>query len=592
MQNQIFVLGVIAVSFGLFLWGRPRYDLVGLTAIVVLALGGVLPTSEIFHGFANDAVLSVVAVMIAGRALRVAGITEPFAVLMLRVRGTSGPVLALTGTAAFFSAMMNNTGALAVFLPVAVHMSRTMRRLASSLLMPLAFASLLGGLVTLIGTPPNILVSAFRKEHLGEPYALFDYTPVGLGVALVGLLFLGLVGWRLLPPRRGSVSMERLLQMERYFSELHVPRRSSFVGHPLRELATLGLDVNVVGIVRGRVRLPAPGADEIVQAGDVLLVEAAGEPLRKLLEATGFEMAPADESRESEVIEGMGSEDVLLEEVVIARGSPLVGRTAKGLRMRWRFGVNLLAISRRGERIVRRLSEVRFRPGDVILLQVRRDALPDVMEEFKVFSLVDHEHPALSLPKLGVTVGIFSTAVILVATGTLPLGLTFLAAALLLVMVGVVDVRQAYTAVDWPVIILLGSTICMGAALEYTGAAELIARGLIHVADDWSPPVLVGMVMLTTMLISNLINNAATAVMMAPIAYTLAMDLGHSPDTFLMAVAVGASSCFLTPIAHQCNILVLGPGGYRWGDYLRLGLPLSVLVLGVGLFLILRVWPL
>ena len=589
MGQQLFVIAVILVAFALFVHGRLRYDLVGLSAMVVLALGGVLPTTEIFHGFANDAVLSVIAVMVAGRALRVAGTTEPFAALMLRARGTIGQVAALTGSVGFFSTFMNNTGALAVFLPVAVHMAREMHRLASSLLMPLAFASLLGGLVTLIGTPPNILVSQFRQEHLGEPFHLFDYTPVGLGVAVVGIVFIAVVGWRLLPPRRGSMPVDRLLQVQNYFSEVFVGSDAAFAGRALRDLQDLELDVNVAGVVRGDQRVLAPLAQEIMQPGDILLVEAGGEQLQQMLARTGFDLA---HQRSEIVADEMGSEEVELQEVVIGRGSPLVGRTAKGLRMRWRFGVNLLAISRRGARIVRRLPEVRLQAGDVMLIQVRADAAQDVLQEFKVFTLVDHEHPLPSLPKLLLTVGIFGIAILLVALRILPLGLTFLTAALMLVLTGVVNVRQAYTAVDWPVIVLLGSTICLGSALESTGAAQLVAHGLVEISHDWPAPAVLGAVMLVTMLISNIVNNAATAVMMAPIAYALAVDLGHSPDSFLMGVAVGASSCFLTPIAHQCNVLVLGPGGYRFTDYARLGAPLSVIALGVGLSLILVFWPL
>jgi len=589
MGQQVFVLAVVAVTFVLFMTGKLRYDLVGLSAMVVLALGGVLPTTEIFHGFANDAVLSVIAVMVAGRGLRAAGTTEPFAALMLRARGTVGQLLALTGTVGFFSTFMNNTGALAVFLPVTVHMAREMRRLASSLLMPLAFASLLGGLVTLIGTPPNILVSTFRDEHMGRPFGLFDFTPVGLGVAVVGIVFLATVGWRLLPARRGSVSLERLMQMENYFSEVFVPADSQYAGRPLRDLQGLGLDVNVVGLVRGDRRVPAPQGHELIMAEDILLVEAAGGPLREMRERAGFDLA---HERREVVAEEMGDSDVELQEIVIARGSPLVGRTARGLRMRWRFGVNLLAISRQGSRLVRRLADVRFQPGDVLLVQVRRENRADVLQEFKVVTLVDHEHPLPSLPKLILTMVIFGAAIALVAARVLPLGLTFLTAALMLVLTGVVTVKQAYTAVDWPVIILLGSTICMGSALEYTGTAQWIASALIRGTVGWPPPTIVAAVMITTMLVSNVVNNAATAVMMAPIAYALAIDLGVSPDTFLMAVAVGASCCFLTPIGHQCNVLVLGPGGYKFSDYARLGLPLSVLCAVVGLFLILRVWPL
>lgn len=589
MTDQQLVFVVIGATFLFFAWGKVRYDAVGLVAIMVLTFGGALPPPRIFHGFANDAVLSVIAVMVAGRALRAAGTTEPFAALLLRARSYSGQMLALTGTVGFFSSFMNNTGALAVFLPVTVHMARKLHRLASSMLMPLAFASLLGGLITLLGTPPNILVSTFRQEHGGEAFGLFDFTPVGIVVAGVGILFLATVGWRLVPARRGSVSAERLLQMQNYFSEVLVPGDSPYASQPLQQLQALGLDVNVVGLVRGQQRVPAPGAHDLILPGDVLLVEAAGEELQKFAELAGLTLAHG----QSEVLlEEMGSDDVEVQEVVVAQASPLIGRTARGMRMRWRFGVNLLAISRRGARIVRRLPDVRFRAGDVLLIQVRSDAVEEVLQDFKVFTLVDHEHPLPSLPKLILTVGIFGVAMALVAVRIFPLGLTFLAAAILLVMTGVLSARQAYSSVDWPVIILLGSTICLGTALEASGGAATIAELLLGMVHTWPGWAQLFAVMVTTMLISNVINNAATAVMMAPIAWTLALKSGHSPDSFLMGVAVAASSCFLTPIGHQCNVLVLGPGGYRFTDYLRPGIPLSILVLGVGLVMVMLVWPL
>lgn len=589
LSDQGLVFLVIAVAFLFFGWGRVRYDAVGLVAIIVLAFAGALPPQKIFHGFANDAVLSVIAVMVAGRALRAAGTTEPFAALLLGAKTYTGQLLALTGTVGFFSTFMNNTGALAVFLPVTIHMARKIHRLASSMLMPLAFASLLGGMVTLLGTPPNILVSTFREEHGGESFGIFDFTPVGIVVAVVGIVFLATVGWRLVPARRGSVSVERLIQMQNYFSEVLVPPDSAFASRTLQDLHELGLDVNVIGLVRGRQRVPAPGAHDLILPGDVLLVEAAGEELHKFAERAGMSLA---HGQTEVLLEEMGSDDVEVQEVVVAQGSPLIGRTARGMRMRWRFGVNLLAISRRGARIVRRLPDVRFRAGDVLLIQVRRDRVEDVLQDFKVFTLVDHEHPLPSLPKLFLTVGIFSVAMALVAFRIFPLGLTFLAAAILLVMTGVLTVRQAYSAVDWPVIVLLGSTIALGAALEATGGAETIATGLLELVAGWPGWAQLLAVMVTTMLVSNVINNAATAVMMAPIAWSMAESAGYSTDAFLMGVAIAASSCFLTPIGHQCNVLVLGPGGYRFTDYLRPGLPLSIIVLGVGLGMVLVVWPL
>jgi di/tricarboxylate transporter len=590
MWQQTFVFLVITTALAFFAWGRYRYDFVALSAITVLTIAGVLEPTEVFHGFGNDAVLSVIAILVVGRALRVAGITEPFAALLLRL-GRRGPVemMALTtGTVTFFSGFMNNTGALAVFLPVAVHVARAVHRLASSMLMPLAFASLLGGLITLIGTPPNILVSAYREDHLGEPFGMFDYTPVGLGLAVAGVLFLSFVGWRLIPPRRGSVSPSRLLRMQTYFAEVRVPPGSPLAGGTLRDLERLDVDANIVGLVRGKQRIVAPPAYEVLEEGDTLLVEAGSADMSHFLDQAGLERG----QHRTIAVEDFRSRDVALQEIVVGQGSMLQGRTAKGLRMRWRYGMNILAISRRGERISRRLADVRLKAGDVLLIQARREGLEDALRELKCYTLMDHEHPRPSMPKLLFTVVVFAAAMTSVVLDLLSLGFAFLSAALLLVMGRVVTMRQAYTAVDWPVVVLLAATIPLGTALEKTGGAETIAQAMISMSG-WLPAAgMVGLLMVVTMLLSNVINNAATAVLMAPIAFRLATDLSVSPDTFLMAVAVGASSCFLTPIGHQCNILVLGPGGYHFNDYARVGVPLSLLVVVLGLPLILMVWPL
>lgn len=589
MGDQLLVFFVIAAALTLFAWGRFRYDVIALSSVTLLVLAGVLDPSDVFQGFGNDAVLSVIAVMIVGRAIRLSGATEPVAGLLVRLGGgMTGQALSLNGAAMFFSAFMNNTGALTVFLPVAVHVARSAHRLASTLLMPLAFASLLGGLITLIGTPPNILVAVYREQQMGEAFQLFDYTPVGVIVALAGLFFLATVGWRLLPARRGSVSVDRSLRMHQYFAEVRVPEDSVLAGTTLRRLEDLAVDANVVGILRGGIRIAAPLSSEPIESGDLLLVEAEAGQLDRLVARAGLELG------EDRIIaqEEIGSRDVQLAKLVVSRGSPLVGRTPKGLRMRWRYGMNVLAISRQGERIVRRLSEVRIRPGDVLVVQVRREALSEVLETLQLATLDDGEHEAPKLGRLSAVIGIFVAAMVGVASGEVSLGICFLAAALLLIIFNLVSVREAYTSVDWSIVVLLGSTIPLGVALERTGGATSIATALMHLARDVHPVWALTMLMVVTMLLSNAMNNAATAVLMAPIAYRLSQQMGVSADPFLMGVAVAASACFLTPIGHQCNILVMGPGGYRFNDYIRLGAPLSLLVLGVAVPAILWFWPL
>ena len=587
MGQQLLVFGVLIAALALFMSGRVRYDLVALGAALLLVLARVLAPGDIFAGFGNDAVVSVIAIMIVGRAIRRSGATEPFAAQMLRMRGGRvGHTLALTGTSAFFSAFMNNTGALTIFLPIAIHMAKATHRLASALLIPLAYATLLGGMVSLIGTPPNILISSFRAEHLGKPYAIFDFARVGLPVALVGVAYLGILGWRLLPARRGSATLDRTLRMPQFFAEAHVPAGSFLANRTLADLADLSVDANVVGIVRGERRIAAPLASEPIQAGDLLLVEAEATQLDRLVARAGLELGGDRVIAEEEI----GSPDVVLQNVVVARASPLVGRTPKGLRLRWRYGMNVLAISRKGARITRRLSQIRFRPGDVLFIQVRRDGLDDLLQQLHLPTLVDTAHRKPSIRRLAVTLSIFGCALLAVSVGVAPLGISFLIAALALIVARQIELGDAISAVDWSIVVLLGATIPLGKALEISGGAETVANSLLSLTSGAHVMVSLIALMVVTILLSATMNNAATVVLMAPIGYRMALASGEAPDPYLMAVAVAASADFLTPVGHQCNLLVMGPGGYRFGDYARAGIPLLFIVVLVGVPALLLFW--
>ena len=588
-MDQLIVYFTLLGALGLFLWGRWRPDLVAILALMVLALSGVIPPSRVFSGFGNEAVISVAAIFMMGRAVDRAGLTEPLARALKRMGGgVVGHNFALFGSTAFLSSTMNNTGALAILMPLAIRLARESRRMASMVLMPLAFASLLGGLITVIGTPPNILVAQLRAEHMGEPFHFFDFTPVGLGLALVGVAFLSLVGWRLLPARRGAASTRDFYRIGKYFAEVVVSHGSSFVGHPLSQFSRIDAEVNVVGLIRGQQRMPAPNPEEILQAGDALLVEAVSEELRKLLRKGELQLGSDRRIAENE----LGSGEILLQEVVITQNSPLVGRTARDMAMRSRLGLNVLAIHRSGKSIVARLRETPFEPGDVLLVQARAEEWTESLHDLRILPLRERDIELVSTPRALKCLLIFAGAVVAIATGALSLGVAFTSAAVLMILVGVLSLKEAYNAVDWPVIILLGATLPLGWALESSGGAESIAAMLMNLEPAAPGFIVVGTVLLVTMLLSNLINNAATAVIMAPIAYRFALEIGANPDTFFMAVAVGASSAFLTPIGHQCNLLVLGPGGYRFSDYSRLGIPLSLLTVVVAVPLILYFWPL
>jgi di/tricarboxylate transporter len=590
--EQALLFAILAGALVLFAWGRMRYDVVALLALLVSVVAGLVPADSAFDGFGHPAVITVAAILILTRALRTSALVSLISSGLSRLTAwPSLQILALCATCAVCSAFMNNVGALALLLPVALDLAGSAKRSPSTLLMPLSFASLLGGLITLIGTPPNIVIASLRARETGEAFGMFDFAPVGLTVALVGLVFVGLVGWRLLPqrlpahPRTGD---RPLVEIEGYITEARVPAKSNFVGRRLLDIETLGQgDVSIVALVRRKDRILAPSGFLRLQAEDILILEADPQALRRLVEKAGVELVGAGDVR----AESLRSERVALIEAVITPGSRLEGRTARSMRLHTRFNINLLAVSRQGERIYERLGQVRFQPGDVLLLQGEREAMPETCQSLGILPLAER---GLEIARRGgswVALGIFAGAVALTVSGVLPPHIAFAIAALGVILSGELRMRDVYESVDWPIIILLGAMIPVGQALETTGGSGIVAQPILELGQTAPAWLVVGLLMLVTMLLSDVMNNAATAVLMAPIGIEIAGGLGYSADPLLMAVAVGASSTYLTPIGHQSNLLVMGPGGYRFGDYARMGLPLDLLILLIAVPTILAIWP-
>jgi di/tricarboxylate transporter len=587
---QAIVFGVLALALVLFVWGRWRYDVVSLMALLVVTVTGIVPGAEAFAGFGHPAVVTVAAVLVVGRGLQNSGVVDNIARLLSVVADhLTLQVSILTALVATCSAFMNNVGALALFLPVAMRMARKNDLSPSLFLMPIAFGSLLGGLVTLIGTPPNIIIATFRAQTAPEPFRMFEFAPVGVGVAVAGILFITLIGWRLLPQRKGQASREEMFRVEDYIAEVRVSEGSKTAGKTLRDLETgTDADVVVVGLVRGEHRLPAPSGFETLRAGDILIVEADSETLKALVDAAGLELVGGKDLGE----EALKSDEVSVVEAVVVPDSLIEGRTARNLYLRSRYGLNLLAVARQGQRVRERLGGIRFRAGDVLLLQGGAEALPETLSTLGCLPLAERGLRLGQPRRVLLSTAIFGSALVGSATGVLPVQIAFVVAAVLMVVTGLLSLREAYDAIDWPVVVLLGAMIPVGLALETTGGATLIANGILQMAHQVPPTAVVAIVLVGAMSLSNVVNNAAAAVLMAPIAIGVARGLGTSADAFLMAVAVGASCAFLTPIGHQSNTLVLGPGGYRFGDYWRMGLPLSVVVTAVAIPLILWFWPL
>lgn len=590
MLEQSIVLITLFVSFILFIWNKWRFDIVALLALIVTSAAGILTPDEAFAGFGHPAVITVAAVLVISRGLMNSGVIDIFGALISKVGSKpSLQVALLTLVVAFFSAFMNNIGALAIMMPVAIQLARKKGQHISRLLMPLAFGSLLGGMLTVIGTPPNIIIASFRREYSDAPFSMFDFAPVGLGVTLVGILFLAFIGWRLIPLRKGDSAPEEAFHIEDYLTEVSVQKDSPLVDQPVRSIHQfVDGDIMIVGILRDKFKMPAPSPFEILRQGDILITKANSDDIKDFIFKGKVKLVPHAKIDEKE----LSSNEISLIEAVINKGSTMEGRTVKELDLRWRFGVNLLGVSRRGERLTSRMGEVEFRASDVLLLQGPTKSIKDVIAEFACLPLPERGIRLGGPKPIVLTVSIFLTAIMLSTFGVLHIGTAFLSAAVAMTMLGIMTLREAYRSIDWPIIILLGAMIPLGTALEKTGGAELLATKLILLSGGIAPEVLVLMMILISMLLSNVINNAATAVLMAPIAIQLALRLELSIDPFLMAVAIGSSAAFMTPIAHQSNLLVMGPGGYRFSDYFRLGFPLSILVVAIAFPLLLWIWPL
>ncbi|MDM7930730.1 SLC13 family permease [Tabrizicola sp.] len=607
--DQVTIITILAATVGLFLWGRFRHDVVALAALLACVAAGLVPSSSAFSGFSHPAVITVACVLVLSSALQSTGVVDGLVRVVLP--GATGPTLtiaALTGLAAVLSGFMNNVGALALLMPVAIQIADRLAVPPGRVLMPLAFGSILGGMTTLIGTPPNLIVAGFRAEVSGTSFSMFDFAPVGVPVALVGLVFLALIGWRLVPgrQRKGTDGFET----GAYFTEARVPEKSKAAGMTLREIeAALDGDAQVVGLVRHERRIPAPSPFQVVKGGDILIVEAEPDALAETLSRLDLkleedvktsarkDMAKAPDLPENpgdaiDPLEAIQSEDIVLMELAVRPLADLVGRSATDINLRKLFGINLLAIAREGNRPTARLRSMPMLAGDVLLMQGTPEAISDFANRFGCVPLAARPLRIPDQRKAILASVIMLAAIGGAAFGLVPAAISFAAGVVGIVVAGVLPARRLYDAIDWPVITLLAALIPVAGAMASTGAANVIANGLLTWFTGGSAVVALVLILIVTMILSDFMNNAATAAVMCPIALGAAQQLGVSADPFLMAVAVGASCAFLTPIGHQNNTLILGPGGLRFGDYWRLGVPLEILVVLVGVPMILFVWPL
>ncbi len=590
--EQLFLLLLLVAVFGLFIWGRWRYDVVAFAALLVAVVAGVVPFADTFSGFGHPATVTVALVLVIGRGFQNAGAVDLITRRLTPDAAPTGVHIGLfSGVVGALSAVMNNVGALALMMPAALQSAARAKRPAALILMPLSFASILGGLVTLIGTPPNIIIAAFRTETAGAPFQMFDFTPVGGTIAIAGIVFVSVAGWRLIRlPERPRLSVRELFEIEDYVGEAIVDKESPMVGRTVGELAAAvdEHDAVLLGVVRRKRRIDRAGSKEQVKARDEVIIEAGPEAMKSL--AATLKLTPRGAGKGKPNILDGG--DVAFAEAVVLPGSRVVGRLAENLRLPQRHGAILAAVSRRGRPFRGRLRTFRFRTGDVLLLEGDAERLPEIIAALGCLPLAERGLALGRHHQLALAVAVFAAAIAAATVGVLSLPVALAVCAGIMVVVNIVPARELYDSIDWPVVVLLGALIPVGQALEATGTSQLIAGFMLDPFAGAPPVVMLIVVLVVTMTLSDVLNNAATAVVMAPIAVTIAGSLGVNADTFLMAVAIGASSAFLTPIGHQNNALIMGPGGYRFGDYWRLGLPLEVLIVAVAVPMLVRVWPL
>lgn len=589
-SDQMIILLVLAVTLVLFVWGRWRYDLVAMASLMAVVLTGLVSTDDAFAGFSHPAVITVVAILVISKGLMNAGVVSAIARALSKMGGGATLQIAvLTLLTAVLSGVMNNVGALALLMPVAAWMARRSGYSPSQVLMPLAFGSLLGGMTTLIGTPPNLIVASFRPESAGVPYRMFDFTLVGGVVMLGGVVVISFLSRWLVSVRVELNQDEGLFAIDEYVTELRVVEKSKVAGHTLHDLESSLADdaeATVIALIRDQKKTIAPSAYTVLQPNDLLLVEATAEDIKTLIDRTSLELAESKDDGEG----SLESDDVRLLEAVVGSSSPLLGKSVAELDLRQRFRVNLLAVARHGQRIRQQLSHVRFVLGDIVLLQGSDEALEKATTEFRCLPLEQRELPLGNQKRILFAGGLFAAGLGVVALGFAPVTIALMCVTLLMVLFGIVKLREAYDSIDWPIVVLLAAMMPVGTAFETTGTAELLAVQVTRVTELGGNWLLVPTLLTGTMLLSNVINNAAAALLMAPIAVRVAVSADTSVDALLMAVAVGASAAFLTPIGHQSNTLVMEPGGYRFGDYWPLGLVVSLVVILISTPMILFVW--
>lgn len=586
--TQIFAL--LGAVFALLVWGRFRYDLVAFGALIIAATFGLVPAQDVFSGFGHSAVAIIGLVLIVSRGLSSSGAVELFASRLIDPdRPLPLHIAVVAALAAGLSAIVNNVAALALLMPLDIEAAKKAKRAAGQTLMPLSFATILGGMITLIGTPPNIVISEYRQSARGEPFGMFDFAPVGLAVAVAGITFVSVFGWRLLPARTTVLETEKEISNGRYVAELRIGERTAPSEMVVEDLYPKAdeADVHILGLVRRGKRIRGLARREEIRRGDFLVVEGEPKSIESFMGKAGLEFAGSEKHAGGVVAPGL-----TLQEAIVPEGARIEGRTSRSLKLLSRHSVTLLGVARGGKRFKDRVRLLPIRAGDVLLLLGTPDRVATAIDWLGVLPLEGRQTEVIQRSKAALSIGVFMLAVALAVLGLVPLSVALGGAVIAYVAFGLVSGREVYGSVEWKVIVLLASLIPLAEAFEHHGGADLIANHIVTLTAEYPAWVSLVALMVVTMTLSDFLNNVATTLIAAPISMSIASATDTNPDTYLMTVAVAASCAFLTPIGHKNNTIILGPGGYRFGDYWRIGLPLEAIVVCVAVPTILLVWPL
>ena len=580
---------ILLIAIILFATEWIRMDLVSLMVLLAVALTGLVTPEEAFSGFSNPAVITVAAMFVLGAGISYTGAISTLGEHLIRMTGHSQTlmIVSIMGVVAFFSAFINNIGATAVLMPVVITMARKTKLPASKLLIPLAFGSLLGGVCTLIGTPPNILINSLLQQYTGEGFSMFDFTPLGVVLLACGICYMAFFGHKLLPNRK-SGTLTEAYQVKEYITEIEILEGSPLHGRTISQsMLERELNMKVRALLRDRQKYPQPKRNRKLYAGDILFLEGDPEGILKVRKEKGIAVVAERDNPLPDTDKGK----IVVVEASLTTTSDMVGKTLRQERFADTHGLRVLAIWRSGAPVVRKVDHVILRFGDVLLLQGSEEKVRHLGQGhgFLVLGGVD---PVSYRPRRAPIAVITIIGVILLSVfGATPIVIAATLGALIMVLSRCLTVKEAYDSIDWPIILMIAGTLPLGHAMQNSGAAELLSNMIIGGVGSFGPWAVLGAVFLITFCLTEVMSHAAAAVLVAPIAYNTAIAMAVSPRPFFMAVAVAASMCFMTPISHQSNALVMGPGGYKFLDYTKVGAPLNIMVWIIATLVIPLLFP-